>query len=241
MSNEGGDLMVETYTSPAMSVDLRNILESVDHTESIVKDTFLFSEGENAEELYVIKSGKVRIGKLSPDGRELTLRICHKGAVVGELSLYDEEKYILNAKVMEDGEVAVIKKALLEEKLLNNASLAIEFMRIMGESYRRDQMRFRDLVLHGKKGALYSTLIRLSNSYGQKLDNGSIYIDIVLTNQELANFCGTSRESVNRSLNELKRNLTISMAKGNIVIHDLAYLKQEINCEDCPITICSIH
>lgn len=233
--------MVETYTKPDMSDELRGLLDSVDHTKSIVKDTFLFSEGENAEELYIVKSGKVRIGKLSPDGRELTLRICHKGAIVGELSLYSKEKHILNAKVLEDGEVAVIKKTRLEEDLLHNANLAIEFMRIMSESYRRDQMRFRDLVLYGKKGALYSTLIRLSNSYGRILDNEAIHIDITLTNQELANFCGTSRESVNRSLSELKRTHTISMKKGHIIIHDLAFLKEEINCEYCPITLCSIH
>ncbi|WP_405027727.1 Crp/Fnr family transcriptional regulator [Lentibacillus songyuanensis] len=233
--------MLQAYLKPDLSDDLKAVLDSVDHTKPIRKDTYLFSEGQNAEELYIIKSGRIQIGKLSPDGRELTLRICNKGDIIGELSLYDEVKYILNAKVLEDGEVAVIKKAYLEEELINNASLAIEFMKIMSESYRRDQTRFRDLVLHGKKGALYSTLIRLSNSYGRKQENGDIYIDILLTNQELANFCGTSRESVNRSLNDLKRNLIISMKKGHIIIHNLNFLKEEINCEDCPVVLCSIH
>ncbi|MEN1970328.1 Crp/Fnr family transcriptional regulator [Lentibacillus sp. N15] len=232
---------MQAYLKPDLSDDLKAVLDSVDHTKPIRKDTYLFSEGQNAEELYIIKSGRIQIGKLSPDGRELTLRICNKGDIIGELSLYDEVKYILNAKVLEDGEVAVIKKAYLEEELINNASLAIEFMKIMSESYRRDQTRFRDLVLHGKKGALYSTLIRLSNSYGRKQENGDIYIDILLTNQELANFCGTSRESVNRSLNDLKRNLIISMKKGHIIIHNLNFLKEEINCEDCPVVLCSIH
>ncbi|GGB39919.1 cyclic nucleotide-binding domain-containing protein [Virgibacillus dakarensis] len=233
--------MSERYIKSNMSDDLKELLASVDHTKPIKKDTFLFSEGEKAEELYIIKSGKIQIGKLSPDGRELTLRICNRGDIVGELSLYDNVKYILNAKVLEDGEVAVIKKFHLEEKLLNNGSLAIEFMKVMSESFRRDQTRFRDLVMHGKKGALFSTLIRLSNSYGKKQSSGNIYIDIVLTNQELANFCGTSRESVNRLLNDLKRNHIISMKKGHIIIHDLNFLKKEINCENCPVVLCSIH
>ncbi|MEW9674974.1 Crp/Fnr family transcriptional regulator [Lentibacillus sp. L22] len=233
--------MQQPFLKPSISDELRHILDSADRTKPIKKDTYLFSEGENAKELYIIQSGRVQIGKLSPDGRELTLRICNKGDIVGELSLYDEVKYILNAKVLEDGKVAVINKARLEEELINNGSLAIEFMKMMSESYRRDQTRFRDLVMHGKKGALYSTLIRLSNSYGRKQDNGNIYIDIVLNNQELANFCGTSRESVNRSLNELKRKQIISMKKGHIIIHDLTYLKAEINCEECPIELCSIH
>ncbi|WP_106498025.1 Crp/Fnr family transcriptional regulator [Lentibacillus sp. Marseille-P4043] len=233
--------MKNTYIKPNISDELKGLLDSVDYIKPIKKGSFLFSEGESAEELYIIQSGTIQIGKLSPDGRELTLRICDKGDIVGELSLYDDVKYILNAKVLADGEVAVIKKSHLENELVNNGSLAIEFMKVMNQAFRRDQTRFRDLVLNGKKGALFSTLIRLSNSYGKKQDNGSIYIDMVLTNQELANFCGTSRESVNRLLNELKRSTIISMEKGHIIIHNLQYLKDEINCENCPVVLCSIH
>ncbi|MDL4842909.1 Crp/Fnr family transcriptional regulator [Aquibacillus rhizosphaerae] len=223
-----------------MSEDLASILSTVDHTMKIEKNSFLFQQGEEVTELYIILSGRVQIGKISPDGRELTLRICTKGDIVGELSFDSEEvKYILNAKVTEDGEVAVIKKNTLEEKLLTDSKLAMEFMKIMSVNYRRDQTKFRDLVLHGKKGALYSTLIRLTNSYGVKQKDG-ILIDIILTNQELANFCGTSRESVNRLLNDLKRSNILSINKSKITIHDLQYLKDEINCEDCPVVLCSI-
>lgn len=104
---------------------------------------------------------------------------------------------------------------------------------------RKTQTKFRDLVLYGKKGALYSTLIRLCNSYGITAGNG-IVIDLPLTNQELANFCGTSREVVNRLLSDLKKHEIISIAKGTITVHDVEYLKQEVDCEDCPVEICKI-
>ncbi|WP_121615578.1 Crp/Fnr family transcriptional regulator [Virgibacillus halodenitrificans] len=224
-----------------VSPDLQKLLHKEGNPLSIKKDTFLFNEGEPASRLFMVTSGKVQIGKLSPDGKELALRICHAGDIIGEVNLYSEEvKYILHAKVLEDGEVIVLDKAKLEESLLQEKELTIEFMKLMNNSYRRDQTRFRDLVLFGKKGALYSTLIRLSNSYGVKT-NQDIYLDISLTNQQLANFCGTTRESVNRLLNELKRNSVISMDKGHITIHDLNFLKSEINCEDCPIVLCTIH
>ena len=226
--------------SQSASPELANILSAVDHKMPIKKNTFLFQQGETVSELYIILSGRIQIGKISPDGRELTLRICTKNDIVGELALDDEEiKYILNAKVMEDGEVGVIKKQTLDEKLLTDSKLAMEFLKIMNLNYRRDQTKFRDLVLHGKKGALYSTLIRLSNSYGEKKQEG-ILLNISLTNQELANFCGTSRESVNRLLNELKRKEIIGMVKGKITIYDLDFLKDEINCENCPIVLCTI-
>lgn len=123
--------------------------------------------------------------------------------------------------------------------MLRNGSLAFEFMKWMSDHSRKTQTKFRDLVLNGKKGALYSTLIRMTNSYGVHLSDG-ILIDLPLTNQELANFCGTSRESTNRILNELKRENIISVTKGKIIIHDLQFLKDEIGCEDCPIIYCNI-
>lgn len=88
-------------------------------------------------------------------------------------------------------------------------------MKWISEHLRRMQTKFRDLVLHGKKGALYSTLIRMTNSYGILKENG-ILIDLPLTNQELANFCATSRESVNRMLNELKSKVQFQFIKERL-------------------------
>ena len=141
---------------------------------------------------------------------------------------------------MESGEVAVIYKESLERKLEEDSELALEFMKWLNIQHRKAQTKIRDLVLNGKKGALYSTLIRLANSYGVGTDEG-VKINISLTNQELANFCGTSREVVNRLLSDLRKQNIISVEKGIISIHDMEYLKTEINCENCPIDMCNIN
>src|SRR5690606_20346053 len=105
---------------------------------------------------------------------------------------------------------------------------------------RRLQSKMRDLLLNGKRGALYSTLIRLSNSYGVKQNNG-ILINIQLTNQDIARFCGATREYVNRLLNELKRKDILALdSTGKILIKDIEYLRKENQCENCPIEICNI-
>lgn len=220
--------------------ELKELLNSANHTIKIKKGSLLFQEGKEAKELYLIRSGRIQISKITPDGLELALRICSKNDIVGELTLFtDQPKYLLTAKVLDDGEVAVIYKDELEQKLFSDSALAFEFMKWMSDHFRRTQTKIRDLVLHGKRGALFSTLIRMTNSYGVKKDKG-ILIDIPLTNQELGAFCGTSRETVNRMLNELKRNEVLSIQRGKITVHNLAYLKKEINCEDCPIEMCNI-
>ena len=95
------------------------------------------------------------------------------------------------------------------------------------------------MLLHGKKGALYSTIIRLTNSFGVETENG-IILTIPLTNQDLANLSGTSREVINRMLSELRKNHVLSIEKGIITIYNLSYLKSAIDCEGCPAEICCI-
>jgi CRP-like cAMP-binding protein len=225
----------------ARFTQLKELLRSAKRMLKIKKGTFLFQEGMPANELYLILSGKLQMIKTCPDGKELCFRICSVGEIVGELTLFtNDPKYLLTAKVIEDGEVAVIQKDYLEEQLLLNPSLTFEYMQWMSNHARRTQTKFRDLILHGKKGALYSTLIRMSNSYGVPLKDGSILIDLPLKNQDLANFCGTTRESINRMLNALKQQEILSIKKGKITIHNLDYLKNEIQCEDCPVEICRI-
>lgn len=223
-----------------MPTTLRELFEMVHHVKKIEKGTFLFQEGTFANELYIVRSGIIHVSKIVPDGRELSLRMCTAGDIIGEVDLFcPSQRYLLTGRVTESGEVAVIYKDALEEKLAQNLPLSLEFMKWMSLQYRKSQTKFRDLVLHGKKGALYSTLIRISNSYGIQTKDG-ILIRLPLTNQELANFCGTSREVVNRLLSDLRKANIISVDKGTITIHDLDYLKDEIDCENCPLEICRI-
>ncbi|MEH7110419.1 MULTISPECIES: Crp/Fnr family transcriptional regulator [Bacillaceae] len=228
------------YSVKEIPATLTHIFESAQYVRKMEKGDFLFQEGMQANEMYVIKSGILQLSKIIPDGRELTLRMCTKGDFVGELNLFSPaSKYLLSARVIGSGEVAVIMKEDLEEKLSMDLPTAFEFIKWMSQQYRKTQTKFRDLVLHGKKGALYSTLIRISNSYGVKTNKG-ILIELPLTNQELANFCGTSREVVNRLLSELRKEEIISIDKGSITIHDIDYLRTEIDCEDCPVEICRV-
>ncbi|WP_108670141.1 Crp/Fnr family transcriptional regulator [Peribacillus acanthi] len=223
-----------------ISTELQELIKSMHHVKKLEKGTYLFQEGAAANELFIIMSGKVQISKIIPDGRELTLRICSKGDIVGEMILFSScSKYMMSAKILEDGEAAVIMKDALEERLSVDGTVAVEFLKWMATQYRKTQTKFRDLLLHGKKGALYSTLIRLTNSYGEEKDDG-IVINLPLTNQELANFCGTSREVANRMLSDLRKQNVISIEKGIITIHDLEFLKTEIDCENCPVDICNI-
>lgn len=211
--------------------------------ETVVETTdgnYLFQEGQAAKEIYLILSGRIQISKNDLHGKELILRICSKDELIGELTLFTAKpKYLLNAKVLESGKVAVINKDVLEKMLSQNPTLSYALMKWMSDHFRRTQTKLHDLVLYGKKGALFSTLIRLCNSYGVSTHEG-ILIDIWITNDQLASLCGSTRETVNRMLHDLEKNGVLSMHGKKILIHDLEIMRREVNCENCPIDNCSI-
>ncbi len=225
---------------PTHTIEIKELIKIADKTVCFEKGEYLFREGEEADRLFLVISGKVQISKITSEGRELNLRICSGNDICGELTLFtDTPRYLFNALMLEDGEVAIIKKSVLEKELFKNSMLGYEFMKWMNDHFRRTHTKFRDLVLHGKKGALYSTLIRMTNSYGVQKEDG-ILIDLPLTNQKLGDFCGTSRESTNKIINDLKRKNIISVNKGKITVHDLQYLRDKIDCENCPVEYCNI-
>ncbi|QHA35862.1 cyclic nucleotide-binding domain-containing protein [Rossellomorea marisflavi] len=207
----------------------------------ISKGSYLFLEGKAPGHLFFIREGHIKVTRSTPGGRELALRIVGAGDVVGEIDLFcGDSSCSVSARAMDRCFLLSLPITDFEAALLDDRVRNREWMMWSQLQQRKDQSRFRDLLLHGKKGALYSTLIRLSNTYGDRREDG-ILIGISLTNQDLADFCGASREVVNRMLHDLKDNGVITMNKGFITIHKLDRLKETIDCDQCPQCVCQIN
>ncbi|WP_404427604.1 Crp/Fnr family transcriptional regulator [Ureibacillus chungkukjangi] len=232
--------MARTDTLP---MNISQLFEERGLQLQVEKGDYIFHEGESAGDLFFIKNGSIQISKESENGKELTFRVCGKNSIIGESSLFGPTTVHSNtAKAIVDSEIAILNKHSLEMFLTEQPTLMIGYLKWIQNENLKNQSLIRDLVIHGKKGALYSTLIRLSNTYGKPLDENKnhILLDIYLTNTDVASLCSTSREMINRMLNDLKKQNIISFDKGYITILDLKYLKEEIACENCPATICRI-
>lgn len=207
----------------------------------VEKGTHIFQEGESADNIFLIQSGTVQISKETESGKELTIRICGKDGLIGESLMFCKyNHHVTTAKALEASELLAIHNDTLEMFLTEHPSLMMDYVKWIQIENMKNQSRLRDLVLHGKKGALFSTLIRLANTYGEFRTDNEVYINFALTNTEIANLCATSREMINRMLNDLKKHSIIEFEKGYITILDLHYLKDEIDCENCPLAICRI-
>jgi len=214
-------------------------LKEIMYDHKVAAGSYLFWEGDAADKLYFMKTGRVKITKSSDEGKSFILYMYGQGDLFGQLDPFHDSNHNFNAEVVEDSVIGIIQQKDLETLLWQHGDLAIEFMKWMGLMHRMTQTKFRDLMMFGKPGALCSTLIRLSNSYGQQ--NGSqILITKKLTNSELADMIGATRESVNRMLSDLKKLNVVSMDNNNIVIENIDYLKNICQCENCPKDMCRI-
>lgn len=203
---------------------------------------YLFWEGDESDKLYYLHSGMVKLRKSTEEGKDLILSIMKKGDLLGEYGGSVNKFHGYSAEIIKDAEIGIIKIQNLENLIIQNGDFAVEFLNWIGLNNRVIQSKFRDLLLFGKTGALASTLIRLSNSYGVKSADG-IVLGIKLTNTEIADFVGMTRESVNRLFNTWKDEGTIGTVNGHIVIRNMEDLRGICNCPSypsCPKEICRI-
>lgn len=207
----------------------------------IEKGMPLFQEGSLADQLYLIKKGKMQISKETESGKELAIRICGEHRLLGETAVFCCSTFhTTTAKALMNTELYALSRERFENYLHTEPPIMADYLKWLQIEHMKDQSRLRDLVLHGKKGALYSTLIRLANTYGQFHSPNEVTIQLALTNTDLANLCATSREMINRMLSELRKQQVLDIEKGYMTIRDLSFLKHKIECDDCPLTVCRI-
>jgi len=226
---------------PSIPGKIHQLFEEHGIVVKVEKGSYIFREGERAENLFFVVNGSIQICKETESGKELTIRICSKNTIIGESTLYCKLNYhSTTAKTLEHCTLIGLHVNTLEMLLNENPSTLVDYLKWVQMENLKNQTRIRDLVLNGKKGALFSTLIRLANTYGEYKNEKEIFINLSLTNTEVANLCGTSREMINRMLNDLKKHKIISFDKGYITILDLQFLKNSIDCENCPLSICRL-
>ncbi|EPY13989.1 MULTISPECIES: Crp/Fnr family transcriptional regulator [Paenibacillus] len=200
----------------------------------------LFWEGDLSDKLFLLKSGRVKITKSTDEGKELILYMYQAGDLVGQVDPFHSTKHTFTAEVLEEAEVLLIEQKDIEILICQHCDFSIDFMKWMGIHHRLTQTKFRDLMMYGKPGALCSTLIRLSNTYGEELEDGGLLINKKITHTDLSNMIGATRESVNRMLSDLRKRDVIEYENGMIVIRELEHLREVCHCEMCPNEICRI-
>ncbi|MFT4415928.1 Crp/Fnr family transcriptional regulator [Fredinandcohnia humi] len=213
-----------------LSVENLNKLQSIMRTKKVAAGNHLFWEGEAVDKIYYIYTGRVKLRTSSEGGKDFLLSIKDEGSLVGEFGGFNGEVYYsYRAEVVEDAEIGLINVSDLKKLMYQFGNFAVEFMSWIGWTQRVMQNKLYDFLFFDKTGALASTLIKLTTTYGVKCADG-ILLAVELTNKDLGDFIGTSRESVNRVLNSWKREGIVEMIDRKVVIRRMDRLYEICEC-----------
>ncbi|HWI54719.1 MAG TPA: Crp/Fnr family transcriptional regulator [Desulfobacteria bacterium] len=181
------------------------------------KNQIIFGEGDPGEALYFMKTGKIKLTKTTPDGREQILAFRSPGEIFAEVVLFDGGPYPATAEVIEDAKIGIIRNLDIERAIVENVDIAVSLLKIMSKRLRQAQTALKDIALKDVYGRLASTLLKLAAEHGTQLPDG-LKINLNLTHQDLANMIGTSRESVNRVISEWRKEGILDAQRGEITI-----------------------
>ncbi|MUL65796.1 Crp/Fnr family transcriptional regulator [Mycobacterium sp. CBMA 234] len=161
----------------------------------------VFSEGDLGDHLYIITSGKVKIGHRLPDGREGLIAVMGPADVFGELAVFDPGPRTSTVVTLTEVWAAQMDRQALRAWVAERPEIAEQLLRVLARRLRRTNNDLSDLIFTDVTARVAKKLLDLAGRFGERSD-AALRIDHELTQEELAQLVGASRETVNKALGE---------------------------------------
>ncbi|MCH7886803.1 MAG: Crp/Fnr family transcriptional regulator [Candidatus Marinimicrobia bacterium] len=188
-------------------------------TRSYKKGNIILFEEDPGDSLFIIKEGKVKITRLSEEGREVILSILGEGEFFGEMSILDGESRSANVIALADSEVFVLKREEFINILTSNPQIAITLLEELAARIRKSDQQIEYLSLADAENRVAMTLLRLAEESGT-FKMGQVTIEELPMQQDMANMSGTSRETISRMLSEFTEKEYIDRKGKKLIILD---------------------
>lgn len=173
------------------------------HRQSYKKRQVVFSQGDPASQMFLIKAGRVKLSKITEEGQEITLDIRKAGDFLGENMLIEEGDYPLTALCLEDTLICGFSKAGFEKLILENPTIGLHVIKNLSNRINWLTERVGSLSLTNLEDRLYQVLTQVAREHGIKSPRGS-QIQFPLTHEELGFLVGAHRVSITKAMKALK-------------------------------------
>ncbi|HJD49912.1 MAG TPA: Crp/Fnr family transcriptional regulator [Candidatus Corynebacterium intestinavium] len=190
-------------------------LETVDFP----RGTTIFEEGEQGDTLYIITSGKVKLARHSADGRENLLTVMGPSDMFGELSIFDPGPRTSSAVCVTKVSAGVMTSQMLHDWIAEHPSITEQLLRVLARRLRRTNNSLADMIFTDVPGRVAKSLLQLANRFGIQ-ENGMLRVHHDLTQEEIAQLVGASRETVNKALAEFAQRGWIRLEGKSVLIAD---------------------
>jgi len=189
------------------------------------RGALIFAEGDAGGELHVILSGKVKISRAAVDGRENLLAVLGPGDLFGELSLFNPGARTATATAITDAQLATFSHDDLRPVIIEQPEVAAELLRVLAERLRQTNDAMADLVFTDVPGRVAKALLSLAERFGET-DPDGVRVHHDLTQEELAQLVGASRETVNKALSDFAGRGWLRVDARAVVLLDLERLRR---------------
>lgn len=184
----------------------------------------IYLPGDPGASLFFVNGGRVKISKVTRDGKALTLNYCGPSELFGETCVVDGGPREEMAEAMENAMITEIERSDFEKLVQTHSQLGFQLTRLLAGRRRDLENKLETLVFRDVTSKLAELLLQLAQEYGVEDSRGTL-VALKITHQELANLIGSTRETVSLTLSQFKKKKYIATEGRKVIIADSESLK----------------
>lgn len=196
-------------------------LYGIASVQTLEAKDILFYQDERAKQLYIVGSGCLRLVAHTPNGQDVTLQFLGEGDLVGLQALIEKGMYPGCVQALESSMVICLEGRGFQELLHLHPSLSVAVIHLLIHRVQNANTRIRELITERVEQRLGRTLLAYSEKFGKPVDDG---VEIHLRQQDLAEFAGTTIETVNRTIRQWEKDGYLQCGRKQIIIKNASGL-----------------
>lgn len=197
-------------------------------TLSFKKGDVVFSQGEKANKLFILCSGKLKIFKNTLEGKEQILYILSSGDFIGAFNLLKEDEFDFSAMALENSQVSTLEKSAFDQIVLSNPQITLKIFEKAYERIIKAESLVQRLSSTNPDAKVIGLLLDLSENFGRKTSEG-VLLELTISREEMGSYAGIARETISRKLQLFQEmGLLELVGAKKILIRDMKKLKSMI-------------
>jgi CRP-like cAMP-binding protein len=194
-------------------------ISKIGYVKNFDKESIILMEDEDGSAMFFIIEGKVKISRISTDGKEVILSVLGKSEFFGEMAILDGLSRSATVVALEPSKLFIIHRNEFLELLTKHPEISIPLLQELTSRLRTADMKIKSLSLKDAEGKVATVILQLADTQG-KVRGGIVEIDEMPLQQDLANMAGTSRETISRTLHAFAKKGIIEMESSKLRIID---------------------
>lgn len=197
-------------------------LENAMEYKVLAKHRPIFSEGDAADYFYILAEGSIKTGIVYEDGRQMLKQILHPRMIFGEMGLIEPEAKQAHFAITLSHNTGFyqIKVDAFRQLMDVNPQLSIAVVSMIGLKLKKTEHQLESLIFKDARGRIIDFILENVNAYGRQV-GFETYLKHSLTQQDIASYTGTSRQTVTAVLNDLKKQNKIHFTRTSILVRDM--------------------